>query len=407
MISSLRVTFFLARKSIMRSNLGVTLLTIFILVLIALNLLFVPALLNGLVTSANDQVITNYSSHIIVNPRGHDTQIVHVDDLIRQIESIDGVSAATARNSIVSVMKYKNKQGDEWRLNCTVYGIMPEREKRVFDVSRYLIEGSYLEPRDRNQILLGVQLAGSDDESVELYARSLRHVHAGDKVTVSFGNGLVKEYKVKGIFRTGFISTDLQAHISELEFEEVMPSVRETATSVNVKLKDDAASKQVIEKINTLRADLDFQTWEQNAGIVNSMTTSFQIINEIINFVNALVAGITIFIVTYVDVVNRRRQIGILRAIGIKGMPIISSYLVRAMFYVIIGLIFSWILFVYAVIPYEEGNPFYFPFGPVFFTSDFPLVVRTAIILSAVSLVAAFIPVWLVMRTKIMDAIWG
>ncbi len=407
MISSLRVTFFLARKSIMRSNIGVTLLTIFILVLIALNLLFVPALLNGLVTSANDQVITNYSSHIIVNPRGHDTQIVHVDDLIRQIESIDGVSAATARNSIVSVMKYKNKQGDEWRLNCTVYGIMPEREKRVFDVSRYLIEGSYLEPRDRNQILLGVQLAGSDDESVELYARSLRHVHAGDKVTVSFGNGLVKEYKVKGIFRTGFISTDLQAHISELEFEEVMPSARETATSVNVKLKDDAASKQVIEKINTLRADLDFQTWEQNAGIVNSMTTSFQIINEIINFVNALVAGITIFIVTYVDVVNRRRQIGILRAIGIKGMPIISSYLVRAMFYVIIGLIFSWILFVYAVIPYEEGNPFYFPFGPVFFTSDFPLVVRTAIILSAVSLVAAFIPVWLVMRTKIMDAIWG
>jgi putative ABC transport system permease protein len=186
-----------------------------------------------------------------------------------------------------------------------------------------------------------------------------------------------------------------------------MPSARETAASINVKLKDDAVSKQVIEKINTLRTDLDFQTWEQNAGIVNSMTTSFQLINEIINFVNALVAGITIFIVTYVDVVNRRRQIGILRAIGIKGMPIISSYLVRAMFYVIIGLIFSWILFIYAVIPYEQGNPFYFPFGPVFFTSDFPLVVRTAIILSAVSLVAAFIPVWLVMRTKIMDAIWG
>ena len=406
-LTAMRVSLFLARKSIMRGNIGVTILTIFILVLIALNLLFVPALLNGLTTSANDQVITNYSSHIILNPKGKDTQIVHVDDLIRQIESIEGVIAATARNSIVSVMKYKNKQGDEWRVNCTLYGIMPERERRVFEVSKYMVEGSFLEPRDRNQIVLGIQLSGSDDESVEFYARSLRHVHTGDKVTVSFGNGIVKEYKVKGIFRTGFISTDIQAYVSELEFEDIVPSAHETATSVNVKLKEEAVSRDIIEKIKKIREDLDFQTWEQNAGIVNSMTTSFQIINEIINFVNALVAGITIFIVTYVDVVNRRRQIGILRAIGIKGRPIISSYLLRALFYVVIALFASWILFVYAVIPYETDNPFYFPFGPVFFTPDFPLLVRTAIILSVVSLVAAFIPVWLVMRIKIMDAIWG
>jgi putative ABC transport system permease protein len=407
MLTTLRVTFFLARKSIVRGNIGVTVLTIFILILIALNLLFVPALLNGLTTSANDQVITNYSSHIIVNPRGRDIQIVHADDFIRQIESIDGVSSATARNSIVSVVKYKNKQGDEWRVNCTVYGIMPEKEKKVFEVSKYLVEGSYLESRDRSQILLGIQLAGSDDPSIELYARSLRHVHTGDKVTVTFGNGFVKEYKVKGVFRTGFISTDLQAYVSDLEFEDIMPSTHNTATSINVKLKDGAVSKDVIEKIRQIRGDLDFQTWEQNAGIVNSMTTSFQFINEIINFVNALVAGITIFIVTYVDVVNRRRQIGILRAIGIKRLPIICSYLVRALFYVVIGIIFSWVLFNRVIIPYESGNPFYFPFGPVYFTSDYPLLMRTAIMLSGVSLVAAFIPVWLVMRTKIMDAIWG
>jgi putative ABC transport system permease protein len=179
------------------------------------------------------------------------------------------------------------------------------------------------------------------------------------------------------------------------------------ATAVHVKLKNGASSRDVIESVKMFRDDLEFQTWEQNAGIVNSMTTSFSIINEIINFVNALVAGITIFIVTYVDVVNRRRQIGILRAIGIKGIPIICSYLLRALFYVLIGLTISWLVFTYAVIPYETGNPFYFPFGPAFIVSDFPLLVRTAIMLSIVSLVAAFIPVWLVMRTKIMDAIWG
>jgi putative ABC transport system permease protein len=163
----------------------------------------------------------------------------------------------------------------------------------------------------------------------------------------------------------------------------------------------------VIERIKTFKENLDFQTWEQTAGIVNSMTTSFFLINQILDMVNALVAGITIFIVTYVDVVNRRRQIGILRAIGIKTVPIISSYLLRALLYVVIGLIMAWLLFLYVIIPLEASHPFHFPFGPVFLTVDLELLFRTAALLSVVSLAAAFIPVWLVMRVKIMDAIWG
>lgn len=236
--------------------------------------------------------------------------------------------------------------------------------------------------------------------NVELYARSLRHVHAGDKVTVTYGNGNVREYKVKGIFGTGFIQTDLQAFVSELEFESIIPSMHNMASSIHIKLSNGASSGEVIEHIKMFRENLDFQTWEQTAGIVNSMTTSFQIINRILDIVNALVAGITIFIVTYVDVVNRRRQIGILRAIGIKTQPIISSYLVRALLYVVISLILSWLLFIYAVMPLEASHPFHFPFGHVFLSVDLPLLIRTAILLSAVSLVAAFIPVWLVMRIK-------
>ena len=405
--ASLRVAFFLAVKSILRGNIGVTLLTIFILILIALNLLFVPGLIKGLVVSANDQIINNYSSDIIINPRGKDRQIIHVNELISQIESISGVVAVTARSSIGSSISYKDRHGDEWWAGSTVYGIMPDKEKKVFNISDYLIEGSYLETRDRDKILLGIQLAGSDEPSIELYSRSLRHVHAGDKVTVTYSNGIVKEYTVKGIFWTGFIQTDLQAFVSDLEYESIVPSMRNMATSVHVKVSNNADKQEIIERIRMFREDLDFQTWEQTAGIVNSMTTSFKLIQQILNVVNALVAGITIFIVTYVDVVNRRRQIGILRAIGIKGRPIISSYLMRALFYVIVGLILSWLLFIYVIIPVEIRHPFHFPFGPVFFTADFPALIRTVILLSMVSLVAAFLPVWLIMRIKIMDAIWS
>ena len=164
---------------------------------------------------------------------------------------------------------------------------------------------------------------------------------------------------------------------------------------------------RIIERIASLRSDLDFQTWDETAGLVESMTESFVLINQILNVVNYLIAGITVFIVTYVDVINRRRQIGIQRAIGIKSRSITISYLIRALFYAIVGLIIGILAFKYIIIPIEARHPFEFPFGPAYLTTKPAYTARMAFVLLVVSLVAAFIPVWRVMRIKILDAIWG
>jgi len=92
---------------------------------------------------------------------------------------------------------------------------------------------------------------------------------------------------------------------------------------------------------------------------------------------------------------------------GIKPHSITLSYLIRALFYATVGLIAAVLVFKYVVIPVEIRHPFYFPFGPAFLTIVFSRTVFIASILLVVSLVAAFIPVWRVMRIKILDAIWG
>src|SRR4030043_2800 len=122
----------------------------------------------------------------------------------------------------------------------------------------------------------------------------------------------------------------------------------------------------IIERIASLRDGLDFQTWDETAGLVESMTESFILINQILNVVNYLVAGITVFIVTYVDVINRRRQIGIQRAIGIKSHSITISYLIRALFYALVGLIIGILAIKYVIIPVEPRHPSEFPFGPAY-----------------------------------------
>jgi putative ABC transport system permease protein len=401
-MKSLKVAVFLAMKSIIRGNIGIIVLTIFMLVLVTMNLLFVPGLIRGATESMNTILIQTYSGDIIIEPAGDDTVINHVDDLIAGIESIDGVVAASARNDINAYFEFEDR-----RIGRVVTGIDPARDREVFEISRSLIEGSYLDSRDRGEILLGIQTAGADQEDIELYSSSLRHVHAGDKVVVTYSNGLEKQYTVKGIFDTGFIQTDLQAFVTQLEFNSVMPNMNDKATNIRVKLEDGTDPNRIIERIASLRDGLDFQTWEQTAGLVQSMTDSFILINQILNVVNYLVAGITVFIVTYVDVINRRRQIGIQRAIGIKSQSITISYLIRAVFYAVVGLIIGILAFKYLIIPVEARHPFQFPFGPAYLLTQPSYTARMAVILLVVSLTAAFIPVWRVMRIKILDAIWG
>lgn len=399
---SFRVAVFLTLRSIVKGNIGITILAIMMLVLVAMNLLFVPGLIDGVVAASNGLLINTYSGDIIVEAQGDNPSISHVDDLISGIESINGVIAATARNDIGAAITFEDE-----KVNCVVVGVDPERDKAVFDVAKSMVEGSYLEPRDREQILLGVQIAGSDREDVELYSSSLRYVHAGDKVLVAYSNGVKKQYTVKGIFDTGFIQTDIQAFISQLEYRSIVPATYDKATSVRVKLERDVDPETVIRQISSLRGDLKFQKWHETAGIMESMTDSFKLIEQILNIVNLLIAGITVFIVTYVDVVNRRRQIGIQRAIGIKPAAITLSYLIRALLYTIMGLILGVLLFKYVIIPLEARHPFSFPFGAAYITIRPERVTRVAVILLVVSLGAAFMPVWRTMRIKILDAIWG
>jgi putative ABC transport system permease protein len=402
MIKSLKVAVFLALKSIVRGNIGIIVLTVFMLVLVTMNLLFVPGLISGATISMNTILITTYSGDIIIEPAGDDHVITHVNDLIKSIDSIDGVVAASARSDINAYFTYEDR-----RMGRVVTGIDPVADREVFNIANNLIEGSYLDSRDRGEILLGIQLAGADHKDAELYSSSLRHVHAGDKIKVTYSNGVEKQYTVKGIFDSGFVQTDLQAFVTKLEFDSVVPNMYDRATSVRVRLEDGVNSYSIIDRIASFRSDLEFQTWQQTAGLVQSFAESFDLIDKILNIVNYLVAGITVFIVTYVDVINRRRQIGIQRAIGIKSQSITISYLIRALFYAIVGLIIGLLVFKYVIIPVETRHPFEFPFGPAYLLTQPSYSARMAFVLLVVSLAAAFIPVWRVMRIKILDAIWG
>jgi len=78
-----------------------------------------------------------------------------------------------------------------------------------------------------------------------------------------------------------------------------------------------------------------------------------------------LVAAIAVFIVTYVDLVSRRRTIGIERAIGIGGGAIVLGYVLKAVVFAVVGVVVGGLLFVQVAVPVVAAHPFRFPIGPV------------------------------------------
>jgi putative ABC transport system permease protein len=399
---SFRVADLLSLTSIRRGNPGVILLTILILTLVSLNLLFIPGFLQGLVSGANTQLRNTYSGDIVVESNTANPLIGNIEDTMRKIDAIEGVVAATPRNSLGAEFIYGNE-----RTNAMVYGIQPETENNVFTIHKSMVEGSFLSPDDTDEIVLGIQLAGADKPNLELYARSLLTVHAGDEVTLIYSNGVQKQYKVKGIFYTQFLQTDAEAFVTQTEMQSVNPATTNSADTIYVKVKNDTDIPGIMEKVNNIEGGLKVLNWKDYAGIVRSLTDSFNIINVIMNVVNLLIAGITVFIITYIDVANRRRQIGVQRAIGITPWSITLSYLMRAIFYAVTAIVLAILLYIFVVCPIEARYPFYFPFGAVYFVIRASnIFLMTAIVLS-VSLAASFLPVRGVMRMKIMDAIWG
>lgn len=181
----------------------------------------------------------------------------------------------------------------------------------------------------------------------------------------------------------------------------------DSATRVVVTAEPGVSAAALVTALEPIRDDVEFQTPEQLAAAIQDQVETFDLVNQIMRVISLLVAAITVFIITYVDLTNRRRQIGIERAIGIRSGAIVGSYVLRSMFTAAIGTALGAAVFRLAIVPLVDRFPFMFPNGPVTLETDLATTVQTVVILLVVAAISATLPAVHTVRMKILDAIWG
>jgi putative ABC transport system permease protein len=187
----------------------------------------------------------------------------------------------------------------------------------------------------------------------------------------------------------------------------MVPGMGDLATTIAIKIEDGESEEAVIQRLKKNDITGTFYTWKEVTGLMQSVSDSFLSINVLMTTVGMLIAAVTIFIIIYVNIVNKRKQIGILRAIGIKSYIIVFSYVILSAFYSVLGVIVGSLIFIAVVMPYFQAHPFVLPICDAVLVLEKTDYIARAEAIMWVSALAGLIPAAFVVRGKMLNAILG
>lgn len=410
---NLKVALFLAYKSIIRGNRWALMLIVMVMSLSFINLVLTSSILAGITDTMDEQQVNNLFSNIIVDPEEKEYYLNNVAETEKTIERVPGIVGVSSHLNNTALVEYRWKEkespSDKGKSGSfTVIGIDPDREVNVTTVHQYMIEGSYLAEDDRDKIVLGVEVAGGEQAQFSEHL-TLGGVAVGDKVRLTYPNGVQREYTVKGIFQTKeMTAADRRAYVSRKEMVSVMgrQAFNDRASQILVKTEGVGDEERYINEIKSMGIKGQVRSWREYGGI-GSIISSFDIIASLINGIGLVVAGIVMFIVIYINVLHKRRQIGILRAIGIKKNIVVTSYLAQALLFAIAGIVFGGLIFGFVIQPYFQNYPLDLPVGLVSLNIQAATIQEAILGLLLAAVFAGFIPVLSIIKQSIIKAIWG
>jgi len=266
-------------------------------------LIVVIGVMTGFDKDLRDKIVGNYSHITISSFKGIDE--AEYEGLLKKINlnpQVEGVSPYVQGQILL--------KSDKRFFAVGLKGINPQTESSVTKIKKYIKVGD-IDNLAQDKIIIGKELAAY-----------LGVLPGSDVVTYSpFGKE--RTVKVVGIFNSGMYDYDLNLVFTDIKTAQGLLGLNNKFTAIAVKLDNLNSADKVKEQLrNALGPDYNFKTWmEANqsffAALKLEKLTMFIILTLII-----LVASFNIISTLVVMVVEKTRDIGILKAIGMTSARI-------------------------------------------------------------------------------------
>ena len=287
----------------------------------------------GLKTAVNSQFGTGSTEMITIQAGGLSSygppgsgavNPLDTEDL-EAIEDLPGVDNVLRRNIPSGKLEFNDIVGFGFATN------VPSGEDRDFFYDSMEIEveaGRLLKDSDRNKVLLGHNFYTNK-------AGFNKPIYPGNKILLQ-----EEVFEVVGIVeQKGSFIFDNIVYVNEEPLEELM-GYGDRIDIIAVKVKDKKYIEDVkidIEKalrrtrgVDEGEEDFEVSTPEASLQTVNSLLSGVQIFVAIIASISIIVGAVGISNTMYTSVLERKKEIGTMKAIGAKNSDILFIFLVEA-----------------------------------------------------------------------------
>ncbi len=412
--TSLKVGIFLGIRQLKRANRWTTGLIVFIMTLTFLNLVVVSGILIGLIVGGNNANREQYTGDVIMTTLSGKPDIVNTQDILATIKSNSDFTQYTERYLVGANVEanYKTRSNFNTKADTAgtqLAGINVDRENEFSNISKYVIEGAYLNPNESGYVVLGSNLLQRFSSSFGDGFDSLDGTYPGDTVKISV-NGKTQEFIVKGIVKSKVGEVSIRAFITQGDFIRLTDRGSLNANEVAIRhaanLTDDQAKDILVASGFNEYAKIQTAT-EAIPDFLNQIKLAFGVLGNMIGAIGIVVASITIFIVIFINAVTRRKFIGIMKGIGVSSLAIQISYLLQSLFYAVAGSAVGTVILYGLLVPAFAKNPINFPFSDgILVAEPSGTAIRVGILL-VVTLIAGFIPARMIVRKNTLDSILG
>lgn len=302
-------------------------------------LIVVLSVFNGF-SSLVTNILINFDPHIKIEstiPRGF-TQSSQIENYLRLNKNIDSFSPYVNGKVVI----YSNKVIRIVELN----GITSDSTNKLSRLKDNIVLGQYdLSKKDFPQILIGLSLA-----------TSLR-VSVGDTLTLVSPEGfenvltlqslpLSKQFVVSGIYSSHNKEIDAVKIYCDLNISQQLLGYGKNILGYEIRLKDINQTNSVKKELQKIidKNSMDILTWfDLHKQLYSVMLIERWVAYTILSLIIA-VATFSIFGSLFMTVLEKKREIGVLKSLGMSNNSILKIFLLEGFLIGIIGAIVGSIL---------------------------------------------------------------
>ncbi len=330
--------FFIASKNVRKRGIRswLTMLGIFLGIAAVVSLISLGqglrTAITGQFSTLSTDTLTITSADTGFSPPGSTAVRILTDRDLKIVESVQGVRITIPRLLRVAKVEYNRLQQFSY-----VVSMPPEKEKiaEVYSAMNIKVQdGRLLRADDDGKVLLG-----NDFVSNNAFEKKLR---VGSKITIQGS-----EFEVVGFLKKASTFTINSAIIMPEKDMKKVFNIGDEIDLIVARVFDESQTNSVAEEISKkMRRDRDQKLGEEDF-LVQSPVQALGTVKTIINVINIVVAGIAaisllvggigIANTMFTSVLERTREIGVMKAIGARNSDILSVFIIEAALLGLIG----------------------------------------------------------------------